>query len=84
MVKVPLSPKEEGVVRYGRPSEEILREASDFAADIIVLGVHDRHPTNRGFLGGTADQMARGTAVARSFPRPKSTAGRRGKGRERS
>jgi len=49
----------ETVVRVGHPAEEILRLASERDTDLIVMGVHDRPPTDAGFFGSTADKVVR-------------------------
>lgn len=51
----------EPVVVWGRPFEEILRRARDFAVDMIVLGVAGGAPDLERFLfGSTAEKVIRG------------------------
>lgn len=43
--------------RYGREDEELLGEATDWCADLIVLGHHSN--TSRWFLGSTTEAIVR-------------------------
>jgi nucleotide-binding universal stress UspA family protein len=52
------------VVLAGSPSREILRVAAERAAQLIVMGVHDRFPVSRGCLGKTSDQVGREASCA--------------------
>jgi nucleotide-binding universal stress UspA family protein len=58
----------EAVVRFGDPAEEILREADEFGADLIVL------TTPRGMIsrcfGGTATRVWRGADAAVMLLKP--------------
>ena len=47
------------VVTRGHPVEEILAQARDFAADLIVLGTHDRTGLDGVWLGSVADMTTR-------------------------
>ncbi|MGV3721695.1 MAG: universal stress protein [Actinomycetota bacterium] len=47
------------VIRHGHAAEEIIREAEDSAADLIVLGSHGRSAVARFLLGSVAEQVAR-------------------------
>jgi nucleotide-binding universal stress UspA family protein len=49
-------------VRIGRPYEEIMREAAERKADLIVMGVHSRPAFTLGFLGSTTDHVVREAA----------------------
>jgi nucleotide-binding universal stress UspA family protein len=55
------------VLRTGRPSQEILRVASQRAVDVIVMGAHDRCSGARRCFSGTANEVVRkaGCAVIR-------------------
>jgi nucleotide-binding universal stress UspA family protein len=61
----------EALVRAGRPSREILRAASERAVDVVVMGVHDRLPAERGFFGSCADQVVREAKCAVITVRPR-------------
>lgn len=59
------------VVRIGEPAEEILREAEDWGAGLIVLGTHGRAGVSRLLLGSTAEAVARDAACdVLVFPDP--------------
>jgi nucleotide-binding universal stress UspA family protein len=58
----------EAVVRFGDPAEEILREADDFGADLIVLTT-PRGPVSRCF-GGTASRVWRHADAAVMLLKP--------------
>jgi nucleotide-binding universal stress UspA family protein len=47
------------VVREGDPADEILAEAADGAADLVVLGTHGRRSFERWILGSVTDRVAR-------------------------
>ncbi len=47
------------VVTRGHPVEEILAQARDFSADLIVLGTHDRSGLEGVWLGSVADMTTR-------------------------
>ena len=49
-------PVETRLVR-GFEAEEIINEARDFAADLIVMGTHGRTGLSRFFMGNTADSI---------------------------
>jgi nucleotide-binding universal stress UspA family protein len=55
------------LLRAGRPSREIVRVASERAADVIVVGAHDRRSGARRCFSGTANEVVReaGCAVIR-------------------
>jgi nucleotide-binding universal stress UspA family protein len=44
-------------VLFGKPSEEILHQAAEVGADLIVLGTHPKNVVRRRLLGGTADKI---------------------------
>jgi nucleotide-binding universal stress UspA family protein len=56
--------------RYGEAGPEIIAEASEWAADLIVVGSHDRSPLKRLFLGSTSKHVVENAScsveVARS------------------
>jgi nucleotide-binding universal stress UspA family protein len=58
------------LVLAGNPSHEILRVASERAANLIVIGVHDRLPVSRNCLGRTSDQVGREASCAVIRVRP--------------
>jgi nucleotide-binding universal stress UspA family protein len=45
------------VVRLGEPADEILREAADWKADLIVTGTHGRSGIKRLLLGSVAESV---------------------------
>ena len=51
--------KAEGVVKKGEARETILQNASDWRADLIVLGSHGRKGIKRFLLGSVAESVAR-------------------------
>lgn len=53
------SPVPQGKVRFGDPAEEILAEATEWKADLLVLGTHGRSGLPRFFLGSVADAAIR-------------------------
>jgi nucleotide-binding universal stress UspA family protein len=53
-----------GVLRRGRPWEEIIGLASEMGADLVVLGTHGRRGLPRAILGSVAEK------VVRLSPRP--------------
>jgi nucleotide-binding universal stress UspA family protein len=52
------------LVRQGTPSREILTLTREFDADLIVLGVHGRRPTDMLFFGSTTHYVIRGAHCA--------------------
>jgi nucleotide-binding universal stress UspA family protein len=48
-----------GVLRRGRPWEEILEQASQMSADLIVLGTHGRTGLPRAIMGSVAEKVVR-------------------------
>jgi nucleotide-binding universal stress UspA family protein len=52
------------VVRHGKPHVQIVREALDHGADLIVVGVHGRNAFDLAFLGSTANQVIRHASCA--------------------
>ena len=59
----------ETVVRFGDPAEKILREAADFEADLIVLGLR-RAGLRRFAPGGIATHVCRAADCAVMLLRP--------------
>jgi nucleotide-binding universal stress UspA family protein len=58
------SVRAEAVVLAGNPAREILRIAAERAANLIVMGVHERSPVSRSCLGKTSDQVGREASCA--------------------
>jgi nucleotide-binding universal stress UspA family protein len=56
----PAHPEVTGVVRVGDASKEIVAEAAEWDADLIVMGTHGRSGTERFFLGSVAEGALRG------------------------
>jgi nucleotide-binding universal stress UspA family protein len=54
----------EGVALSGDPVAEILREAQEGAADLIVLGTHSRSGLERFFLGSVTQKLAQRSPVS--------------------
>ena len=50
------------VLASGTPYREILRVATERASDLIVIGVHGRHPADVLFFGSTAQHVVRRAA----------------------
>lgn len=48
-----------GVLRRGRPWEEVIALAADMRADLIVLGTHGRRGLPRAILGSVAERVVR-------------------------
>ncbi len=53
----------EASATVGQAAEEILREAGEFEADLIVLGTHSRTVLERVFLGSVARKVVTGAPV---------------------
>jgi universal stress protein A len=53
-------PPERLTIRIGRPAAEILSQAEDVAADLIVVGSHGRRGLSRVMLGSTANGVVHG------------------------
>src|SRR5690606_19424601 len=51
----------ESVVRVGRVRDEIIAEATDWPADLLVAGTHGRRGASRLFIGSVAEALLRGT-----------------------
>jgi len=49
----------ERAVREGEPSKEIVEQAADSEADLIVIGTHGRGGFERALLGSVADKVVR-------------------------
>lgn len=47
------------VLASGKPYREILRVATERASDLVVIGVHGRHPADLLFFGSTAQHIVR-------------------------
>jgi nucleotide-binding universal stress UspA family protein len=46
-------------VRIGAPADEIVSEATEWAADVVILGTHGRSGLSRAFLGSVAESVLR-------------------------
>jgi nucleotide-binding universal stress UspA family protein len=53
----------ERVVRFGKPTEEILAEADAFGADLIAVTTVTRASLARGLLGSVAEQLMKRSPV---------------------
>jgi len=62
--KVADAPPAEAVVRTGDVCEEILAEAKDFEADLIVAGSHGRNFVGRAILGSASEYLLRHAPVS--------------------
>ena len=51
--------KVDAVTTQGNPAQEILRQAQDFEADLVILGTHGRSALERFFLGSVAQKTVR-------------------------
>jgi nucleotide-binding universal stress UspA family protein len=60
----------ETVVRFGKPAEEIVKEAETFGADLIALAARSRGPLTRFILGSTSEQVCHRTGVPVMVYRP--------------
>lgn len=47
----------------GRPSKEIVKQANDWSADIIVMGTHGLRGLNRVIMGSDAENVVRTSSV---------------------
>jgi nucleotide-binding universal stress UspA family protein len=56
-------PRTEAILRLGIPSEEILRAAGDFAADLIVMGTHGHRGLLRALVGSVTEKTVRTSTV---------------------
>jgi nucleotide-binding universal stress UspA family protein len=52
-------PTASGVLREGRPWEQVLAVAREQGADLIVVGSHGRHGLPRAVLGSVAEKVVR-------------------------
>ncbi|HEY6807629.1 MAG TPA: universal stress protein [Gemmatimonadales bacterium] len=50
-------PQSEKVMRVGQPVETILREVTDWAADLIVVGSHGKNAVERSLLGSVSEGL---------------------------
>ena len=53
----------EYAVRFGEPAEEILEEAREFGADLVVMATHGRSGVARLMLGSVAEAVLRRSEV---------------------
>lgn len=63
----------ERAMRFGDPVPEILREAEEFAADLIVVTTVSRSGIGRVLLGSVAEQILRKASGAVVLLRPAGT-----------
>jgi len=56
-------PTATGVIRAGSPWEEILQEANELGADLIVLGTHGRRGLPRALIGSVAERVLRMASI---------------------
>jgi universal stress protein A len=61
-------------IRHGRASDEILREATDLGADLIVMGTHGISGIERVLIGSTAEKVVRGAPCTVVCVKPKQEA----------
>jgi nucleotide-binding universal stress UspA family protein len=50
-------PEADKVVRIGHPVEALLRELTDWAADLVVVGSHGRNVVERALLGSVSESL---------------------------
>jgi nucleotide-binding universal stress UspA family protein len=55
--------KIEGVVRQGKPADEIIEAARERKADLIVLGTHGRRGIAHAFFGSVAEKVVRASEI---------------------
>jgi nucleotide-binding universal stress UspA family protein len=55
----PGAPASRGAIRTGEPAREILAEAEDWGADLLVLGTHGRTGASRFLIGSVAESALR-------------------------
>jgi nucleotide-binding universal stress UspA family protein len=48
-------------VAFGDPAKEILREAAEWNADVVVVATHGRSGIRRALLGSVAEEVVRGS-----------------------
>ena len=53
----------EYAVRFGEPAEEILEEAREFGADLVVMATHGRSGVARLMLGSVAEAVLRRSEI---------------------
>lgn len=56
----PDAPASRGVIRTGEPAKEIVAEAEEWGADLLVLGTHGRTGASRFLIGSVAESVMRG------------------------
>ena len=61
----------ERAIRFGRPVDEILQDAEEFGADLLVLTAGHHRDLNRILLGSTAEQVCRRTTLPVVVLRPR-------------
>jgi nucleotide-binding universal stress UspA family protein len=55
----PSAPASRGKIRTGDPAKEIVAEAAEWGADLLVVGTHGRTGTSRFLLGSVAESVVR-------------------------
>lgn len=58
-------------VRHGRASDEILRQATELGADLIVMGTHGLTGLERMLIGSTAERVVRNAPCSVVCVKPK-------------
>jgi len=53
----------EGFVRHGEAWREIIAQATESEADLIVMGTHGHHGLSRVFLGSVAEKVVRSSTI---------------------
>lgn len=62
-VQATLKPEETATRRIGLPAQEVLQEALDWNADLIVMGTHGRQGLARALFGSVAESVLRDAPV---------------------
>jgi universal stress protein A len=61
-------------LRQGEAAREIVREAQEAAADLVVIGSHGQTGLTRFLMGNTAEQVVRTAPCATLLVKPQSDA----------
>ena len=57
--RIPTTQQQKSVVREGKPAAEIVAAATEWGADLVVVGTHGRSGISRALLGSTAEGVLR-------------------------